>query len=618
MSAHCVVVTDPVILAFNDGTSFFAVLEATGSVRLKMGSIPTRALVGARYGSLWELQGKGVVQLAEEDAAADAGAPSGDSAEDDAEEEEEEAGEREAGASAGEGASSAPSLPARASAADNRALVDTNSAQTLAASAIASMKQSGVEGGAIVESLVAHSATFAGKTAFSQEKYVRKKTAKHVHRFRLTRATADAALGILHTYTPDKVGWLRGDSLGQMLAAADVRAGRRVLTVDGWGGIVSGAVLERMLVDEELGSGAALLCAHADRFQHPAYHLSDKLHVGAALRRVGVPIKYSELAAWPAAKPSAYPVEESSEAAGAGAGAGVGTGKRKRAEESSPAPSLKAARSAHSRRSLLSSGVDSLLVAVPGDPEAAVLAALRYARPSASFAVFSVDVVVLASLSRRLHTLGLGIAMQLGETWSREYQVLPERTHPAMSMDGLSGFLLTGTATDHAWRVQLPAPTDVDRMRLACTLAESCVPVASAYNVGAVLVAPDGAVRATGFSRELPGNTHAEEVCLAKAGEGGARGCTIFTTMEPCSTRLSGKAACADTLQAAGVVRVVLSVPEPPHFVADCTGAAQLRRAGLVVDTVDDAECRARALGCNRHIGQGGGTASGGQGPPAA
>ena len=35
--------------------------------------------------------------------------------------------------------------------------------------------------------------------------------------------------------------------------------------------------------------------------------------------------------------------------------------------------------------------------------------------------------------------------LQLSETWLREYQVLPERTHPEVNMSGGGGYLLRGT-----------------------------------------------------------------------------------------------------------------------------------------------------------------------------
>ena len=38
----------------------------------------------------------------------------------------------------------------------------------------------------------------------------------------------------------------------------------------------------------------------------------------------------------------------------------------------------------------------------------------------------------------------------LADTWTREYQVLPGRTHPLMTTSATSGFLLSGTVVDDA------------------------------------------------------------------------------------------------------------------------------------------------------------------------
>ena len=39
---------------------------------------------------------------------------------------------------------------------------------------------------------------------------------------------------------------------------------------------------------------------------------------------------------------------------------------------------------------------------------------------------------------------GSAVNVNLSETWLRSYQVLPERTHPTVTMSGGGGYLLTG------------------------------------------------------------------------------------------------------------------------------------------------------------------------------
>lgn len=137
-------------------------------------------------------------------------------------------------------------------------------------------------------------------------------------------------------------------------------------------------------------------------------------------------------------------------------------------------------------------------------------------------------------------------------------------------------------------------------MRLAIDQANLSVPVPTAYCVGAVLT-KDGAVLATGFSRELPGNTHAEECALAKvaADSTAARGGTMYTTMEPCSLRLSGNRPCVERIIEAGIARVVMGVKEPPNFV-ECSGIEMLREKGIEVQVVPGVE--EDCLRPNRHV----------------
>ena len=135
-------------------------------------------------------------------------------------------------------------------------------------------------------------------------------------------------------------------------------------------------------------------------------------------------------------------------------------------------------------------------------------------------------------------------------------------------------------------------------MELALEEAAKCTPTPSAFCVGAVLVSPSAnTVISTGYSRELPGNTHAEQCCLDKvlalhlqndaAVEAGPllHGADIYTTMEPCSVRLSGNKPCTERLLAIGIGRVFLGTMEPDEFV-NCEGTRLLKEQGVQVISV--------------------------------
>ncbi len=82
------------------------------------------------------------------------------------------------------------------------------------------------------------------------------------------------------------------------------------------------------------------------------------------------------------------------------------------------------------------------------------------------------------------------------------------------------------------------AGTDYRWLSEAIELSRRCPPSRSAFSVGAVLVAADGSVIATGYSRERDPHDHAEEVALGKAGPGARlAGATLYSSLEPCAAR---------------------------------------------------------------------------------
>jgi tRNA pseudouridine synthase 8/2,5-diamino-6-(5-phospho-D-ribitylamino)-pyrimidin-4(3H)-one deaminase len=120
-------------------------------------------------------------------------------------------------------------------------------------------------------------------------------------------------------------------------------------------------------------------------------------------------------------------------------------------------------------------------------------------------------------------------------------------------------------------------------LRSALEQARLSPPTATAYCIGAVLVGPGGTVLTTGYTNELPGNTHAEQCCLEKLlPDTPPEGSVIYTTMEPCTKRLSGNKPCADRiLENTGIKTVYVGVKEPKIFVENNVAVEKLKKAGL-------------------------------------
>jgi diaminohydroxyphosphoribosylaminopyrimidine deaminase/5-amino-6-(5-phosphoribosylamino)uracil reductase len=168
--------------------------------------------------------------------------------------------------------------------------------------------------------------------------------------------------------------------------------------------------------------------------------------------------------------------------------------------------------------------------------------------------------------------------------------------------------------------VAQPASPDADLYWLheAIKLSRHCPPSATAFSVGAVLVAADGSPLSAGFSREWDPTDHAEEVALARLGlpgQGAAgsgpgsvpgtgagvdlAGATMYSSLEPCAARASKPVPCADLIIASGIGRVVIAWREPPIFVPG-GGAVRLRKAGLAVKVIPELAAAAKAV--NAHL----------------
>jgi hypothetical protein len=107
-------------------------------------------------------------------------------------------------------------------------------------------KSAQVTGSDIVEKLVEGSATFETKTGFSKAKYIRKKMQKHVFTVRVLQPTAFNMAQVYYSKHLPRVHRLRFDSLARLLTSSNVSSNARVLCVDGCGGLVAGAILEKL------------------------------------------------------------------------------------------------------------------------------------------------------------------------------------------------------------------------------------------------------------------------------------------------------------------------------------------------------------------------------------
>lgn len=341
---------------------------------------------------------------------------------------------------------------------NNRFLQDTTANQTLEHETINQLKQSGVQGEKLVQTVAQHSSTFKDKTAFSQDKYLQRKRAKFDLHVRIVRPTTASLCDVYIDKSPDKTLHMRCDSLALLLAHSGVRAGARVLIYENCIGLVTGAVAERLGgsgVAINLFSGSStpgiellrmlnLPTDHMRSIVHTPIQLLDNIDTTEAIDCE--PIKYMSAHVNDnntKSKEEQQPEKPSDDDAPAEGYAPNAT----RAE----AIALRPKRG--QLKQWLKSGCDCLIVATRYDVVKIFDTIFKYLAPSGCFSAYCMHLQDAADLQYALQLSRMATRVELWESTLVNHQILPGRTHPEMTDRATGGYVVTGirieTTNDH-------------------------------------------------------------------------------------------------------------------------------------------------------------------------
>lgn len=346
---------------------------------------------------------------------------------------------------------------------DNRSLIDNNTAQSLTGEDIEDMRRQGAKGDEIIEALIANSATFDKKTSFSQEKYRLKKQKKYAPKVLIRRPVARSICEAYFMKHPLKIGFLRVDTLSLLLSMANVSSNSDILVVDMVGGLLTGAVAERLggtgfVCNSYLGKAPSMDIVRI-------FNLSDEICKRIVRSSISDLLSQkessqqnpkhddgsveSQLNNQMCASVSMEEISHSSENGISDLGAD-------NAEniESSTFPALRACKAIKAGEkasqeiidSWKENGFSSLIIAAPDlDTWTLIKDLLPLLSNSAPFAIYHQYLQPLATCMHNLQLEKMAIGLQITEPWLREYQVLPSRTHPCMQMSAFGGYILSGT-----------------------------------------------------------------------------------------------------------------------------------------------------------------------------
>jgi len=133
---------------------------------------------------------------------------------------------------------------------DNRSITDDGTSQRLSKEEIMQLQESGKTGKEIIGSLIENSRSFAAKTEYSQEKYIKKKERKYFKFLTVCKPSILSLHDVYFKHNYEKIGGLRMDTLAQLLSYSDVQSDDVHLLYDsGFQGLPAAAMLNRIGMD---------------------------------------------------------------------------------------------------------------------------------------------------------------------------------------------------------------------------------------------------------------------------------------------------------------------------------------------------------------------------------
>ncbi|KAG2378292.1 hypothetical protein C9374_008435 [Naegleria lovaniensis] len=283
-------------------------------------------------------------------------------------------------------------------------LIDNNKSQTLTQDQILELKKQGVEGKEIINKLIEGSKSFQVRSQFSQQKYLKRKKKKYLNYFRVIDPSAYDICDFYFAKNPEKISHMRVDGLAQLLTLGSVFPNRKVMIMETCMGLVTAAVFER------IGQYGEIIRVCPDdmigKHVHAVTYLN--IHKGVA-SSVIKDVSFGKLA----------------------------TARNSDSNEMQDEAVV-------SEEYL----VDCLLIATNQfDPKSVISHLYPFLRESGTFAIYSSYKECLEECHNKLKEDRAAVLVQLTETWMREYQVLPKRTHPMMTTSSSSGYVLSGIKT---------------------------------------------------------------------------------------------------------------------------------------------------------------------------
>uniref|UniRef100_A0A1S4H2E6 tRNA (adenine(58)-N(1))-methyltransferase non-catalytic subunit TRM6 n=1 Tax=Anopheles gambiae TaxID=7165 RepID=A0A1S4H2E6_ANOGA len=358
---------------------------------------------------------------------------------------------------------------------DNRNIIDDRQSQALSTEEILKLREECESSSEVIGKLVENSKSFATKTEYSQEKYLKRKEKKYFEYITIRRPSIRLLTDIYWRLDPEKVLGVRFDTLSQIISYSGVcSVGNYLLYESGTNGLLPAAMLNSIgaetggkLVHLHPGNVAQKQALFAMDYPTEQQARCVSVNIYSVLRhfyqdREGAKENEAQEPAVAEAKenetlePVVAKTEDSTD--GERAEEVNGTSKRKHeetqdgtAEEEPEAKQLKVDKQKQAweleneaAASIMREKFDSLAIVAKEHPYSILKALLPFVKPSRPVVIFSTCREILTESYVDMKAEASVTYLRVTSNWMRQYQILPNRTHPDVTMSGSSGYLLTG------------------------------------------------------------------------------------------------------------------------------------------------------------------------------
>ncbi|EDS35674.1 tRNA methyltransferase [Culex quinquefasciatus] len=332
---------------------------------------------------------------------------------------------------------------------DNRNIVDDRSTQNLSAEEIQKLREECESSSEIVGKLVENSKSFASKTEYSQEKYLKRKEKKYFEYVQIKRPSIRLIADIYWRLDVDKVMGVRIISYSGVCSV-----GNFLLYESGTNGLLPAAFLNSVgagssgrVVHLHPGNVAQKQALQAMDFPQEQLERCISVNIYSVLRHFhqskqkesekGVENGKEVVIAEGGDEENHKRKIESSEDDGPEA-------KQPKLEEVAKKPPQQWELDNAAACELMGGKFDALVIVAKEHPQNIIKALLPFVKPSRPVVVFSTTREILTECYMELKAAANVTYLRITSNWMRQYQILPNRTHPDVTMSANSGYLLTG------------------------------------------------------------------------------------------------------------------------------------------------------------------------------